>query len=136
MYSKKQLSQSRVEKIRTSIVSNIDCDTMSTVAVVRSSQVPWNPALHYQLPHESENDKYPEIKAGFSLENYLLREAMLAARFQLRSFLPKGFPQWINSPAVWSSKTLVIDDIIVRASSDDIKELEKALKLFKGDSND
>ena len=80
---------------------------------------------------------YPEIEARFSLESYLLREAMLAAKFRSQqnaspSKIPTGLPQQINLPSVWKSGMLNTDEITHRITLEDIEELERALQGFNG----
>jgi hypothetical protein len=79
----------------------------------------------------------PKDAARFSLESYLLREAMLVAKFRSQQNasppkIPAGFPQQINLPSVWKSSTLNIGEITHRVTPGDIEELEMALQEFNG----
>ncbi|MCJ1340496.1 hypothetical protein MMC09_005792 [Bachmanniomyces sp. S44760] len=95
------------------------------MAVALRSQAPWNPTRLHMVPRETDCEEYPEIEAKFSLETYLLREAMLDAKIRPCASLPSGFPQRIDSSVVWSSSTLMPNETLYRLSSNEIEELEE-----------
>ena len=100
------------------------------MAVALRSQAPWNPTRLHMVPRETDCEEYPEIEAKFSLETYLLREAMLDAKIRPCASLPSGFPQRIDSSVVWSSSTLMPNETLYRLSSNEIEELEEPVKGF------
>ena len=105
---------------------------MSTITVALPSQAAWNSKPPYVKLQAYESDRSPGIEAKFSLDKYLLREAMLAAKTRTKPSLPHVFPQQIDSPAVWSPSTLDLHAITYHVSSKDKEELETALERFKG----
>ncbi|KAK8016863.1 hypothetical protein PG993_015052 [Apiospora rasikravindrae] len=74
---------------------------------------------------------YPSIEAKFETDKYLLREAMLVMRKDNHECLPRGYPNTIRTPAVWTSDTLDVEEITHRASQTDVRELENAVHSFK-----
>jgi hypothetical protein len=76
---------------------------------------------------------FPDIQAKFCLEKYRRRELLLAAKYGRQYSIPNGLPARLTSFS-WNSETLDLSDITYRTTSDDILELEAALKDFNGAS--
>lgn len=93
----------------------------------------WSPTTPEQPQLGSNFGEFPPIRAAFDREAYLLREAMLALVQAVKQpQLPEGYPSQVDSLAVWSPVTFRPENIAYKLTSAEIRELENAVHLFKG----